>query len=147
MADNSTRSVPTSGTTESIRTEDRGGAKTQVVLLDVGGTGGESIVGDVGVGLPVQPGPAGSSTDIALASSTTQAQVVASNTSRRRLVITNTDANRCFLKWGGAPTSSDWHFYLDSGERYEEPTSAIMTEELRAVWAADGSGSLIGFEA
>lgn len=47
---NSTR---TPGVGEDIRTEDKGGVKTQVVLLDVGGSGEEALAGDAGFGLPV----------------------------------------------------------------------------------------------
>lgn len=50
MADNSTR---TPGSGEDIRTEDKGGVKTQVILIDVGGTGAEQLIGDLLARLPV----------------------------------------------------------------------------------------------
>lgn len=49
MADNSDR---TPGSGETIRTEDKSGVKTQVVLLDLGGSGAEALVGDSTNALP-----------------------------------------------------------------------------------------------
>jgi hypothetical protein len=50
MADNSAR---TPGSGEDIRTEDKAGVKTQVVLIDVGGVGTEALAGDATNALPV----------------------------------------------------------------------------------------------
>lgn len=51
MSDNTTLDTGSGGDT--IRTEDRGSFKTPVSLIDVGGTSGESIIGDSGVAMPV----------------------------------------------------------------------------------------------
>lgn len=50
MADNSDR---TPGSGETIRTEDKGGVKTQVIVIDVGGSGAEQLLGDLLARLPV----------------------------------------------------------------------------------------------
>ena len=52
MSDNTTPMIPGQAATR-IRTEDRGSFKTPVSLIDVGGTSGESIIGDSGVAMPV----------------------------------------------------------------------------------------------
>lgn len=63
MADNTTLNPGTGGDT--IRSEEKGGAKTQVILLDKGGTGAESLVTDANP-LPVElaslPLPSGAAT-------------------------------------------------------------------------------------
>jgi len=52
MADNTVLSA-NNGIGDSIRDLDRGGVKTAISLLDVGGTAGEALIGNPGVRLPV----------------------------------------------------------------------------------------------
>lgn len=144
MADNSVR---TPGSGESIRTLDKSSVKTGVTALDVGGTGTEALVSST-QGMPITATKVTSvNTQVSLASSTTDAQVVASYTSRKTLILTNTDDYRCYVRFSSsAADATHFAFFLDKDEQYEMPPTAVYTGEIRAVWAGDGNGYLIGVE-
>lgn len=86
-----------------------------------------------------------SSTDVSLASSATSAQVVAANTSRKGLLLNNTDTNTAYLYYGTTATTSKFSVAIPSGGYWEMP-KPTYTGRIDAIWAADGSGSLIGSE-
>lgn len=85
------------------------------------------------------------STDVSLASSATSAQLLAANTSRRGLMLTNTDANAVYLYYGTTATASKFTVKI-AADGYWEMPQPIYTGRVDCLWAADGSGSLIGSE-
>lgn len=78
-------------------------------------------------------------------SSASSAQVVALNLSRKGLVLTNTDANTVYVKCGTTASLTDFTVAIPPGGTWvmDQP---IYTGRIDAIWAADGSGSLIGTE-
>lgn len=86
-------------------------------------------------------------TTVSVASSATAVEIAAANANRRLFVLTNTDANRAYFKWSADPTTSDFHFYLEAGERWEMQDSAPVGAQLKAIWASNGSGAAQGYEA
>lgn len=85
------------------------------------------------------------SSDVSLASSASSAQLLAANTSRRGLLLTNTDANAVYLYYGTTASATKFTVKIPSGGYWEMP-QPIYTGRIDAIWAADGSGSLIGSE-
>lgn len=141
MADNSAR---TPGSGETIRTLDKTTYKTPVSALDVGGSGSESLVTATN-GLPTKAENVTSSTDIALASTTTSAQLIAANTARKGMVLTNTDSNSVYIYYGTTAVATKFTVIIPPGALWEMPWP-IYTGRIDAIWAGNGTGSLIGSE-
>jgi hypothetical protein len=89
--------------------------------------------------------PATTSTDVALASAATSAQLLAANAARKGLMLTNTDANAVYLYYGTTATTAKYSVLIPSNGFWEMP-QPIYTGRIDVIWAADGSGSLIGTE-
>ena len=94
-----------------------------------------------------------SSTDVSLASSASSAQLLAANSARRGLTLTNTDANGVYIYFGTTATTTKFTVFLPGTAAlgsnvfaYYEMPEPIYTGRIDAIWAADGSGSLIGSE-
>lgn len=88
---------------------------------------------------------AATSTDVSLASSNITAQVIAANTARVGMYLTNTDANDVYIYFGTTATASKFSVRLGYLDTLIMP-GPIYTGRIDAIWAADGSGSLIGTE-
>lgn len=88
---------------------------------------------------------ASTSTDISLASAATSAQVIAANTARTGLYLTNTDVNDCHIYFGTTATTVKFSVRLGYLDTFIMP-APIWTGRIDAIWAVDGSGSLIGSE-
>lgn len=86
-----------------------------------------------------------SSTDVSLASSASSAQLLAANASRSGLLLNNTDANAVYLYYGTTATASKFTVKIPADAYWEMP-QPIYTGRIDVIWAADGSGSLIGSE-
>lgn len=91
------------------------------------------------------PTTVSTSTDVALASLATTQQLVAANASRKGLLLNNTDANAVYIYYGTTATLSKFTVRIPSNGYWEMP-SPIYTGRIDAIWAADGTGSLIGSE-
>lgn len=75
-----------------------------------------------------------------VASAATDTQLLAADASRRAVTIENSDANRLHIRVGGtAATTSDYSFSLAQNENLLIPRE-LCGEEIRGIWAADGSG-------
>jgi hypothetical protein len=83
--------------------------------------------------------------DVSLASAATSAQLLAANTARIGLHLTNTDANAVYVYFGTTATATKFAVLIPAGGYYEMP-QPIYTGRIDAIWAANGSGSLIGVE-
>lgn len=83
--------------------------------------------------------------NVALASAATSAQLLAANTARRGLLLNNTDANAVHLYYGTTATTAKFTVRIPSNGYWEMPLP-IYTGRIDVIWAADGSGSLIGSE-
>jgi hypothetical protein len=83
--------------------------------------------------------------DVSLASAATSAQLLAANTARIGLHLTNTDANAVYVYFGTTATATKFAVTIPAGGYYEMP-QPIYTGRIDAIWAANGSGSLIGVE-
>lgn len=80
----------------------------------------------------------------ATASATSDTQLLPPGGGRAGFTIVNTDANRLYvLLDSGAASTSNYSFYLDTGDVYECATEECYRGEIRGIWAADGSGSAI----
>lgn len=141
MADNTATNTGSGGDT--IRDKDRSGVKTQVVGLDIG-IGGASEVLMSGL-MPVGGYQTTTTVDVALASAATSAQVLAANAARKGLFLTNTDANTVYIYYGTTATAAKFTVSLAQNGYWEMPWP-IWTGRIDAIWAVDGSGSLIGSE-
>lgn len=97
--------------------------------------------GQLHVGVP----KASVSTDVSLASAATSAQLLGANTARTGLLLTNTDANSVYVYYGTTATSTKFSVIIPANGYWEMP-QPIYTGRIDAIWAADGSGSLIGTE-
>lgn len=77
-----------------------------------------------------------------VASAATSTTLLAENGNRGGASITNTDANRLYvLLDAGAASSTNYSFYLDSGDTWEQSGPNPYTGEVTGIWAADGSGA------
>jgi hypothetical protein len=83
--------------------------------------------------------------DVSLASDTTSAQLLAANANRIGLTLTNTDANGVYVYFGTTAVATKFTVLIPAGGYYEMP-QPIYTGRLDALWAGNGSGSLIGTE-
>ena len=83
--------------------------------------------------------------DVSLASAATSAQLLAANTARIALTLTNTDANAVYVYFGTTATATKFTVKIPADGYYEMP-QPIYTGRIDAIWASDGSGSLIGTE-
>lgn len=119
-----------------VREATNGDQVNAVTLIDAAGNAVTSLGGSSSVS---------SGTPVSLASGTSSATVVASNSSRVGLILTNTDANICYLKFGSSASSSSFTYLLNPSDVFEMGTP-VYTGIVTAIWAADGSGSLIGTE-
>ncbi len=104
-----------------------------------------SLVRITGGSVSTGGGSVSSGTPVSLASATSSATVVASNTSRTGLILNNTDDNVCYVKFGSSASASSFTVLLNPGDYWEMGTP-VYTGIVTAIWAADGSGSLIGTE-
>lgn len=85
------------------------------------------------------------STDVSLASATTSAQLAAANSARKGLLLTNTDANDAYIYYGTTASPTKFSVKIPAGAYWEMP-QPIYSGRIDAIWAANGSGSLIGSE-
>jgi hypothetical protein len=83
--------------------------------------------------------------DVSLASSASSAQLLAANTARIGLTLTNTDANGVYVYFATTAVATKFAVLIPAGGYYEMP-QPIYTGRIDAIWAANGSGSLIGVE-
>jgi hypothetical protein len=129
--------------------------KTAVQVLDNAISGSEMQV-DVVAALPAGTNNIGdvdvltvpratTIVDVSLASAATSAQLLAANTARIGLHLTNTDANAVYVYFGTTATATKFAVKIPADGYYEMP-QPIYTGRIDAIWAADGSGSLIGVE-
>jgi hypothetical protein len=114
---------------------------------------GASLTVDNGGTFAVQNTPAqvSTATVTALASAATSAQLLASTAGRRGLLLTNTDANGVYVKYGTTASATSFSVFIPGGDTtngfgYWEMPAPIYTGRIDAIWAADGSGSLIATE-
>jgi hypothetical protein len=85
------------------------------------------------------------STDAGVNSAATSQQILAANGARRGLLLTNTDANDAYLYYGTTATLTKFSVKIPAGAYWEMPLP-IYTGRIDVIWAADGSGALIGSE-
>jgi hypothetical protein len=134
---------------------DTGGILTAVQILDNAISGSEMQV-DVVAALPAGTNNIGdvdiatvpratTVVDVSLASAATSAQLLAANTARIGLHLTNTDANAVYVYFGTTATATKFAVKIPADGYYEMP-QPIYTGRIDAIWAANGSGSLIGVE-
>jgi hypothetical protein len=83
--------------------------------------------------------------DVSLASDTTSAQLLAANANRIGLTLTNTDANAVYVYFGTTAVATKFTVKIPADGYYEMP-QPIYTGRIDALWAGNGSGSLIGTE-
>jgi hypothetical protein len=83
--------------------------------------------------------------DVSLASAATSAQLLAANANRIGLTLTNTDANAVYVYFGTTAVATKFTVKIPADGYYEMP-QPIYTGRIDAIWAVDGSGSLIGTE-
>lgn len=88
---------------------------------------------------------ASTATDVSLASAATSAQLLAANASRKGLLLTNTDANAVYVYYGTTATATKFTVIIQPNAYWEMP-QPIYPGRIDAIWAANGSGSLIGSE-
>lgn len=86
-----------------------------------------------------------SSTDVSRDSSAITVQLLAANSSRKGLLLNNTDANAVYIYYGTAATLTKFTAKIPANSYWEMP-QPIYTGRIDAIWAADGSGGLIGSE-
>lgn len=90
-------------------------------------------------------GPVSTSTDVAVDSSSTSVTIVAAKSKRKGLLLTNTDANDVYLYYGVTAVATKFTVRIPAGAHWEMPYP-IYTGNIDAIWAANGSGALIGSE-
>jgi len=83
--------------------------------------------------------------DVSLASAASSAQLLAANANRIGLTLTNTDANGVYVYFGTTAVATKFTVLIPAGGYYEMP-QPIYTGRIDALWAGNGSGSLIGTE-
>jgi len=123
-------------------------SKIASYLMGYDGSTWDRLRGDSANGLDVDVTrlpTVSSTTDVSLASAATSAQLLASNSSRKGLLLNNTDANAVYVYYGTTATASKFTVKIPAGGYWEMP-QPIYTGRIDAIWAADGSGSLIGSE-
>jgi hypothetical protein len=134
---------------------DTGGILTAVQTLDNAISGNEMQV-DVVAALPAGDNNIGNVdivtvprattvVDVSLASDTTSAQLLAANANRIGLTLTNTDANAVYVYFGTTAVATKFTVKIPADGYYEMP-QPIYTGRIDALWAGNGSGSLIGTE-
>ena len=75
-----------------------------------------------------------------VASAATDTQLLARDADRRAVTIENTDANRLHIRVGGSAAATDnYSFSLAQNENLLIPRE-LCGEEIRGIWAADGTG-------
>lgn len=75
-----------------------------------------------------------------VASAATDTQLLARDTDRRAVTIENSDANRMHIRAGGSAAATDnYSWSLAQNENLLVPPE-FAGDELRAIWAADGTG-------
>lgn len=108
----------------------------------------DRLRGDTTYGMDVDPtrlvGVA-AAIDLALASAATSQTLVSANGVRQGMILNNTDANPVYLYYGTTATLSKFTVKIPAGGYWEMP-QPIWRGRIDVVWAADGSGSLIGSE-
>jgi hypothetical protein len=82
---------------------------------------------------------------VSLGSDTTSAQLLAANANRIGLTLTNTDANAVYVYFGTTAVATKFTVKIPADGYYEMP-QPIYTGRIDALWAGNGSGSLIGTE-
>ena len=76
-----------------------------------------------------------------VASAATDTQLLARDPARRLVTIENSDANRMYIRVGGSAAAADNYSYsLNNGDSPIQIPREVAHEEIRAIWAADGSG-------
>jgi hypothetical protein len=134
---------------------DTGGILTAVQTLDNAISGSEMQV-DVVAALPAGDNNIGNVdivtvprattvVDVSLGSDTTSAQLLAANANRIGLTLTNTDANAVYVYFGTTAVATKFTVKIPADGYYEMP-QPIYTGRIDALWAGNGSGSLIGTE-
>lgn len=141
MADNNT--LPATG--DVIRSEDRAGVKTQVVILDVGGTGAENIPsGAIPVTLPA-PSSTGTQSSVGATVTAGGATILAANAARDGATIWNDSTASLYLLLSTATISATLATVkVPPGGYYEVPSG--YTGIIKGLWTAvNGSARVTEF--
>jgi hypothetical protein len=76
-----------------------------------------------------------------VASAATDTQLLARDPARRAVTIENSDPNRMYIGTGpDAVTTDNYSWSLNQGDSPLTVPRELAGEEIRAIWAADGSG-------
>ena len=136
MADNVLLNSGTGGDT--VRTVDKAGIETQVVLLDVGGTGTEALVGSTNA-MPVSvKNPTTASAPATYAVTSSSGQAVASNASRKAMVITNVGSVAVYFGIGATAVVSSGIVLFANGTWVMDPYT-FSTGAINAICASSST--------
>jgi hypothetical protein len=115
----------------SVRSITKGSDETQVVTLDLGGAGAESLVAGY---LPTLENRPASAAVTSVAGSATSVTILASNANRRGATIHNDSSAILYVKFGAAATTSSFTAKLIADAYYEVPFS--YTGIIDGIWAS-----------
>lgn len=84
-------------------------------------------------------------TDVALASTASSQTLLEANAARTGLILENTDANAAYILYGTTATTAKFTKKIATNESWTMPYPPYQGR-IDVIWAANGSGSLIGSE-
>ena len=132
MADNT---AVTNGAGDVYRSLDRSGVKTDVVLVDVGGTGTEALLSPTNP-MPTAEQKSATATETGVAASATSVTILASNTARRGATVCNdTSSAALHLRLSATAAtaaSGGYTVALLGGGYYEVPFG--YTGQIVGIW-------------
>lgn len=141
MADNV--SVPFTG---QVATDDVGGKQYQRIKLTSGTPDSEDHLVVSNGRLGIINDVATTAGDINVASSAASQQLLPANAGRKGLLLTNTDANTAYIYYGTTATPTKFTWPILTGASWAMSAMQVYTGRIDVIWAADGSGALIGSE-